>query len=325
MTSGSFSLQGRKVWVAGHHGMVGSAVVRRLGQEDCKILTVNHDQLDLRRQDQVEAWVATHQPDVVVVAAAKVGGILANHDYPADFLYENLVIESNIIHAAHQISVRKLLFLASSCIYPRLAPQPMREDSLLTGPLEPTNEWFAVAKIAGIKLCQAYRRQHGCDFIIAMPTNLFGPGDKFDLKAGHVVAAMIMKAHHARMTGAETLEIWGSGTPLREFLFVDDLADALVFLLKHYSDEPHINVGSGVEHSIHQLAQAVANVAGFTGTIVYDQSKPDGTPRKIMDSSRLQGLGWDAKTSFQDGLRLAYQWYIDNYIDMARQGNKAAN
>lgn len=307
-------MQGRKVWVAGHRGMVGAAVVRRLVQEECEILTVNHDQLDLLRQNEVEAWMAMHRPDVVVVAAAKVGGILANHDYPADYLYENLAIETNIIHAAHQISVRKLLFLASSCIYPRLAPQPMREDALLTGPLEPTNEWFAVAKIAGIKLCQAYRRQHGRDFIVAMPANLFGPGDKFDLKAGHVVAAMIMKAHQARITGAETLKIWGSGTPLREFLFVDDLADALVFLLKNYSDEPHINVGSGVEHSIHQLAQAVANVAGFTGKIVYDRSKPDGTPRKIMDSSWLQGLGWHAKTSFQDGLRIAYQWYIDHQI-----------
>ena len=312
MTSGLFSLQGRKVWVAGHRGMVGSAMLRRLGQEDCEILTANHDLLDLRRQDQVEDWVETHRPDVVVVAAAKVGGILANRDYPADFLYENLVIETNVIHAAHRMNVRKLLFLASSCIYPRLAPQPMREEALLTGALEPTNEGFAVAKIAGIKLCQAYRRQYGRDFITAMPTNLFGPGDKFDLMAGHVVAAMIMKVHHARMTGAETLEIWGSGTPLREFLFVDDLADALVFLLKHYSDEPHINVGSGVEHSIQQLAQALANVAGFAGTIVYDRSKPDGTPRKIMDNSRLQALGWRAKTSFQDGLRLAYQWYTDN-------------
>jgi GDP-L-fucose synthase len=309
-----FSLQGRKVWVAGHRGMVGSAVVRRLSEEDCEILTADRDQLDLRRQDQVEAWVAAHRPDVVVVAAARVGGILANNDYPADFLYENLVIETNIIHSSYLFCVRKLLFLASSCIYPRLAPQPMREDALLTGPLEPTNEWFAVAKIAGIKLCQAYRRQHACDFITAMPTNLFGPGDKFDLKAGHVVAAMIMKAHHARMTGAESLEIWGSGTPLREFLFVDDLADALVFLLKHYSDESHINVGSGIEHSIHQLAQTVANVVGFTGALVYDRSKPDGTPRKIMDSSRLHDTGWHAKTSFQDGLRLAYQWYIDNQI-----------
>jgi GDP-L-fucose synthase len=293
--------------------MVGSAMVRRLGQEDCEILTADREALDLRRQDQVEDWLERRRPDVVVIAAAKVGGILANRDYPADFLYDNLLIEANIIHAAHLVNVRKLLFLASSCIYPRLAPQPMREDALLTGALEPTNEGFAVAKIAGIKLCQAYRRQHGRDFIAAMPTNLFGPGDKFDLMAGHVAAAMIMKAHQAQATGAETLEIWGSGTPLREFLFVDDLADALVFLLKHYSDEPHINVGSGTEHSIRQLAEAAANVAGFTGTIVYDRSKPDGTPRKLMDSSRLHDLGWRARTSFEDGLRLAYQWYVENH------------
>jgi len=312
MTSGSFSLQGRKVWVAGHRGMAGSAMIRRLGQEDCEILTVDRNQLDLRRQDQVEAWMATHRPDVVVLAAAKVGGILANTSYPADFLYENLAIETNVVHAAYQFGVRKLLFLASSCVYPRLAPQPMQEDALLTGPLEPTNEWFAIAKIAGIKLCQAYRRQHGCDFIVAMPTNLFGPGDKFDPNAGHVVAALIMKAHHAQKTGASTLEIWGSGTPLREFLFVDDLADALVFLLQHYSDELPINVGSGVEYSIRELVQAVAHVTGFTGTIVCDRSKLDGAPRKILDTSRLQGLGWQAKTSFQDGLRLAYQWYIDS-------------
>jgi GDP-L-fucose synthase len=314
MTSGLFSLRGRKVWVAGHLGMVGSAMTRRLGQEECEILTASRVSLDLRRQDEVEDWMDTYRPDVVVVAAAKVGGILANRDYPAEFLYENLAITSNIIHAAHRMSVRKLLFLASSCIYPRLAPQPMREDALLTGALEPTNEAFAVAKIAGIKLCQAYRRQYGRDFISAMPTNLFGPGDKFDLMAGHVVSAMIMKAHHARVTGALTLEIWGSGTPLREFLFVDDLADALVFLLKHYSEEPHINVGSGVEHTIRQLAQAVADVAGFTGQIIYDRSKPDGSPRKAIDSSRLKDLGWRAKTSFQDGLRLAYQWYIDNQM-----------
>lgn len=312
MTSDLFSLRGLKVWVAGHRGMVGSAMVRRLAQEECEILTADRATLDLCRQTQVEDWMESHRPDVVVIAGAKVGGILANRDYPADFIYENLAIETNIIHAAHRVNVRKLLFLASSCIYPRLASQPMREDALLTGALEPTNEGFAVAKIAGIKLCQAYRRQYGRDFISAMPTNLFGPGDNYDLMAGHVVAAMIMKAHRARMTGAETLEIWGTGTPLREFLFVDDLADALAFLLKCYSDEPHINVGTGIEHSIQQLAQAAADVAGFTGTIVYDRSKPDGTPRKVMDNSRIQALGWRARTSLEDGLRVAYQWFIDN-------------
>jgi GDP-L-fucose synthase len=307
-----FSLVGKKVWVVGHRGMVGSAMVRRLLHEDCEILTVGRDQLDLCRQDRVEDWMDENRPDVVVLAAARVGGILANSSYPGDFIYENLVISTNVVHAAYRFGVRKLLFLGSSCIYPRLAPQPTPENALLTGPLEPTNEWYAVAKIAGIKLCQAYRRQHGCDFISAMPTNLFGAGDNYDLSAGHVVAATIMKAHRAKLANAPTLEIWGSGTPLREFLFVDDLADGLVFLLKHYSDEQQINIGSGVEHSIRQLAETVSRVVGFGGSIVCDPSRPDGTPRKIMDNGRINALGWQACTSLEDGLRVAYQWFVEN-------------
>jgi GDP-L-fucose synthase len=312
-----FSLAGKKVWVAGHRGMAGSAIVRRLEREDCQILTVSRATLDLRQQDAVLRWMQASKPDVVVVAAAKVGGILANSTYPADFLYENLITEANIIHSAFLTGVQKLLFLGSSCIYPRDASQPMQEDALLTGPLEPTNEWYAVAKIAGIKLCQAYRRQHGCDFISAMPTNLFGPGDNFDVKNGHVVAGLIVKAHMAKMSGATTMELWGSGTPLREFLFVDDLADALVFLLKHYSDDQHINVGSGVEHSIRKLAEAVRAVVGFEGEFVFDRSKPDGMMRKLMDCSRIHAMGWQPRTSLKDGLVTGYDWYLENIANPA--------
>lgn len=306
------SLAGKKVWVAGHRGMAGSAMVRRLQREDCEILTVAHADMDLRNGEAVTAWMRDRKPAVVVVAAAKVGGILANSTFPADFLYDNLAIGNAVIHGAYQAGVEKLLFLGSSCIYPREAAQPMREDALLTGPLEPTNEWYAIAKIAGIKLCQAYRRQHGCDFISAMPTNLFGPGDNYDLKSGHVVAALIAKAHAAKVTGAETMELWGTGSPLREFLYADDLADALVFLLLNYSEEPHINVGSGVEHTIRQLAETIAKVVGFEGEFVFDRSKPDGTPRKLMDNARLHAMGWRAETSLEDGLRKAYEWYAAN-------------
>lgn len=305
-----FSLAGKRVWVAGHRGMAGSAVVRRLAQEKCQILTVDKGKVDIRRQDQVEAWMRAHRPQVVVVAAAKVGGILANSMYPAAFLYDNLAIETNIIHSAYLTDVEKLLFLGSSCIYPKLCPQPMTEDSLLTGPLEPTNEWYSIAKIAGIKLCQAYRRQYGCDFISAMPTNLFGPGDNFNIEAGHVVAGLIVKAHQAKLAGAESLELWGTGTPLREFLYADDLADALVFLLKHYSEEAHINVGSGIEHTILELAETVAEVVGFRGGFSFDLAKPDGSPRKLMDSSRLQGMGWRPRTSLREGLAAAYEWFL---------------
>ena len=319
-----YSLAGKRVWVAGHRGMAGSAIVRRLASEGCEVLTATRAELDLRRQANVERWMADKRPQAVFVAAAKVGGILANSTYPADFLYENLVIETNIIHAAWKTGVEKLLFLGSSCIYPRLAPQPMTEDALLTGPLEPTNEWYAVAKIAGIKLCQAYRRQHGCDFISAMPTNLFGQGDNYDLASGHVAAAMQVKVHNAKVSGARTLEIWGTGTPRREFLYVDDLADALVFMMKHYSDEPHRNVGTGTDISIRELAELVAKVAGWQGEFIYDRSKPDGTPRKVMDVFKLAALGWTAKTPLEEGFRKAYAWYAGNIAGRAHASAASA-
>ncbi|MCZ7562827.1 MAG: GDP-L-fucose synthase [Burkholderiales bacterium] len=311
-TRSSYPLAGKRVWVAGHRGMAGAALVRRLQREDCRLLTVSRAEVDLRRQAAVEAWMDQARPQAVFVCAATVGGILANSTRPAEFLYDNLAIASNVIHAAHRSGVEKLLFLGSSCIYPRLAAQPMTEEALLTGPLEPTNEWYAVAKIAGIKLCQAYRRQHGCDFISAMPTNLFGPGDNYDLQQGHVAAAMQVKVHRARQTGASQIEIWGSGTPRREFLYVDDLADALVFMMKHYSDEPHLNVGTGVDISIRELAELVARVAGFEGGFVYDASKPDGMPRKVMNVERLAALGWRAPTPLEDGFRASYEWYVRN-------------
>jgi GDP-L-fucose synthase len=305
-----YRLKGKRVWVAGHRGMAGSAIVRRLAAEDCEILTVGRDQVDLRRQEAVEAWMANVRPQAVFVAAATVGGILANSKRPAEFLYDNLAIETNIIHAAWKAGVEKLLFLGSSCIYPRLAPQPMTEEMLLTGPLEPTNEWYAVAKIAGIKLCQAYRRQYGCDFISAMPTNLYGPGDNYDPESSHVAAAMQVKVYRAKEAGAASIEIWGTGTPRREFLYVDDLADALVFMMKRYSDEPHLNVGTGSDITIRELAEQVAKVAGWKGAFVYDRSKPDGMPRKVMDVSKLAALGWKAQTPFEEGMRRAYAWYV---------------
>jgi GDP-L-fucose synthase len=300
-----FALQGRRVYVAGHRGMVGSAIVRRLAGEQCEVLTAPRE-VDLREQAAVRDWFAANRPDVVVVAAAKVGGILANDSQPASFLYDNLMIEANVIEAARQHGAAKLLFLGSSCIYPRLAPQPIPEDALLTGPLEPTNEWYAVAKIAGIKLCQAYRRQYGCDFISAMPTNLYGPGDNFDPASSHVLPALIRKAHEAKLANAPAMTIWGSGTPLREFLHVDDLADACIFLLRNYSGEGHINVGSGSEISIRDLAALVARVVGYAGAVDCDPSKPDGTPRKLMDSGLLAAMGWRPKIGIEDGIADVY-------------------
>lgn len=308
----AFDLAGRRVWVAGHRGMVGSAIVRRLEAENCTVLTVGRGEADLRDQAAAASWIEANRPEVVFVAAATVGGILANDSRPAEFLYDNLMIEANVIHACWRTQVEKLLFLGSSCIYPRLAPQPMAEDALLTGPLEPTNQWYAIAKIAGIKLCQAYRRQYGADFISAMPTNLYGPGDNFDLESSHVVPALIRKCHEARLAGADSLEIWGTGAPRREFLYVDDLADALVHLMKSYSDEPHINVGVGNDVTICELAEMVARVVGFAGDFVYDTAKPDGTPRKLLDIRRLTALGWRAKTTLEDGLVRTYAWYLDN-------------
>jgi len=301
-----YPLAGKRVWVAGHRGMVGSAVVRRLASEDCEILTVGREALDLRRQAEVEAWMAANRPDAVVLAAARVGGILANDTRPATFLYENLMIEANIIHAAWQAGVEKLLFLGSSCIYPKFAPQPIPEDALLTGPLEPTNEWYAVAKIAGIKLAQAYRRQHGCDFISAMPTNLYGPGDNFDLHTSHVLPALIRKAHEAKAAGADHITIWGTGAPRREFLHADDCADALVFLLKTYSGDEHVNVGSGEDIPIIDLARLVCEVVGFTGEIRHDLTKPDGTPRKLMSGDKLRALGWRPRIGLREGVAAVY-------------------
>ncbi|MEP7221657.1 MAG: GDP-L-fucose synthase [Novosphingobium sp.] len=304
-----FPLAGQRIWVAGHNGMVGSAVARRLAAEPCTVLTAPRS-LDLRDMAATRRWLADNRPDGVVMAAAKVGGIMANSSQPADFLYDNLMIAANVIEAARQAQVAKLLLLGSSCIYPRLAEQPIREESLLTGPLEPTNEWYAVAKIAGIKLCQAYRRQHHCDFISAMPTNLYGPGDNFDLATSHVLPALIRKAHEAKRAGADSFAVWGSGSPLREFMHVDDMADAAVFLLQHYSGELPINVGSGQEISILALAELVAKVVGFTGGVTTDPAKPDGTPRKLMDSNRLTTLGWHARIGLEDGIADAYRAYL---------------
>lgn len=308
----TYDLTNKRIYVAGHRGMVGAALVRRLASEGCTVLTAGRADVDLKRQAEVENWVAAQQPDAVIVAAAKVGGILANDSLPADFLYDNLMIEANLVEASHRAGVEKLLFLGSSCIYPRLAPQPMREDSLLTGPLEPTNEWYAVAKIAGIKLAQAYRKQHGADYISAMPTNLYGPHDNFDLKSSHVLPALMRKAHEAKVSGAKAMEIWGTGSAKREFLHVDDCADALVFLLKTYSGHEHVNVGSEEEVSILELAQLIADVVGFKGEIVTDPSKPDGTPRKLMDGSRLKEMGWRPKVGLRDGIAATYQWYLAN-------------
>lgn len=304
-----FPLQGRRIWVAGHRGMVGAALLRRLAAVECEVLTVGRDAVDLRRQADAEAWLAANKPDVAVVAAATVGGILANATRPADFLYDNLAIETNIIHGAWRTGVKKLLFLGSSCIYPKLAPQPLREDALLTGPLEETNEWYAIAKIAGIKLAQAYRKQHGCDFISAMPTNLYGAGDNYDPASSHVAAALMVKIHQAKAAGAEEIVIWGSGTPRREFLLVDDLADALVFLLERYSAHEHVNVGTGSDVTILELAGLLSKVIGWRGRFVHDRTKPDGTPRKVMDVSRLAALGWRAETGLEEGLSRAYAWY----------------
>jgi GDP-L-fucose synthase len=297
-----FSLSGKRVFVAGHRGMVGSALVRRLAGERCEILTAGRAQMDLTRQGEVEAWFAAHRPQVVFLAAAKVGGILANDSFPADFLYENLMIEANVMEAAFRAGVEKLVFLGSSCIYPKLAPQPIPESALLTGPLEPTNEWYAIAKIAGIKLAQAYRRQHGCDFISAMPTNLYGPGDNFDLQTSHVLPALIRKAHEAKARGDATLTIWGTGTPRREFLHVDDCADAVVFLAQHYSGDEPVNVGSGEDITILELAKLVCEVVGFQGEIVCDTSKPDGTPRKLMSGAKLKAMGWEPTVDLRDGV-----------------------
>jgi GDP-L-fucose synthase len=291
--------------------MVGSAIVRRLQSEDCEILTADRS-LDLREQAPVREWYAANRPDTVVVAAAKVGGILANDSFPGQFLYDNLMIEANLIEGARRAGVDKLLFLGSSCIYPKLAEQPIVEDALLTGPLEPTNEWYAIAKIAGIKLCQAYRREYGCDFISAMPTNLYGPGDNFDLQSSHVLPALIRKAHEARLAGAQSIEIWGTGSPRREFLHVDDLADACAMLLQTYSGESHVNVGSGEDVTILELARMVMDAVGFEGEIVRDTGKPDGAPRKLMSAERLKAMGWSPSIPLPEGIAATYRWFLEH-------------
>lgn len=306
----SYDLSGKRIWVAGHRGMVGGAVVRRLAREDCEVITAGRDRIDLIDQAAVHRYLAETRPDAIVIAAAKVGGIQANDTQPVDFLYDNLMIEANLIHAAHAADVERVLFLGSSCIYPKFAPQPIPEDALLTGPLEPTNEWYAIAKIAGIKLCQAYRKQYGRDWISAMPTNLYGPGDNYDLNTSHVLPALLRKFHEAKVSGARQVTVWGTGAPLREFLHCDDLADALVFILKEYSNYDHINVGSGVEVSIRELAETVARVVGYEAALVFDNTKPDGAPRKLMDSSRLAAMGWRGARSLEDGIRDAYGHFL---------------
>ncbi|MFW7266345.1 GDP-L-fucose synthase [Gluconacetobacter sp. Hr-1-5] len=308
----NYSIERKRVWVAGHRGMVGSALVRRLQLENCEVLTVSRSEVDLKDQMAVRAWTAREKPDVVFLAAAKVGGILANDSYPVDFLYDNLMIEANIIEAAFRNGVEKLCFLGSSCIYPKFAEQPIVENALLTGALEPTNEWYAIAKIAGIKLAQSYRKQHGADFISAMPTNLYGPGDNFDLNSSHVMPALIRKAHEAKLRNDKTITVWGTGKPRREFLHVDDCADACVHLMKSYSDFEHVNVGSGEDVTILELTQLVCEVVGFKGEIVHDLSKPDGTPRKLMSADKIRSLGWKPSIDLREGLAATYGWFKAN-------------
>ena len=301
-----FDLQGMRVFVAGHRGMVGSAIVRRLASENCEILTAGHGELDLTHQDRTERWLAAKRPDAVFHAAARVGGIHANNTYPYEFLAQNLAIAESVIQGSLAAGVGKLLFLGSSCIYPRLAPQPMTEDMLLTGPLEPTNQWYAIAKIAGLMLCQASRIQHRADFISVMPTNLYGPGDNYHAEDSHVPAALIRRFHVAKAKDLPTVTVWGTGTPRREFLYVDDLADACVFVMKHYSDLPPLNVGTGEDLAIYDFARLVARAVGYRGEIVFDPGRPDGSPRKLLDVSKLSALGWRAKTDLARGLSATY-------------------
>ncbi|MCC6888600.1 MAG: GDP-L-fucose synthase [Hyphomicrobiales bacterium] len=303
-------MRGKRVWVAGHRGMAGAAILRRLRSEDCACLTATSEQLDLRRQSDVERWVDRMRPQAVFVAAGRVGGIVANDTRPVDFLYDNLLIEANVIASAFQAGVEKLLFLSSSCSYPRLAPQPMSEEMLLTGPLEATNQWYAIAKIAGMKLAEAYRRQYGADFIAAMPTNLYGPGDNYHPEHSHVPAALIRRFHEAKTAGLEQVAVWGSGKPRREFLAADDLADACVFLMKRYSGGQALNIGTGTDIRIDEFARLVAEVTGFRGEIVFDASRPDGAPQKLLDVSRLTALGWTAKTPLREGLAAAYADFL---------------
>jgi GDP-L-fucose synthase len=309
--------RGATVFVAGHRGLVGSAIVRRLEANGfTNVVTAARDQLDLRDQAAVNYWFRDHRPDHVFLVAGKVGGIMANSTRPAEFLYDNLMIHATVVQAAHEYDVRKLLYLGSACVYPRDTPQPIREDQLLTGPLEPTNEGYALAKISGMKLCESYRRQYGCDFISAMPTNLYGPGDNFDLRGSHVMPALMRKAHEAKQAGVDRIEVWGSGTPTREFLHVDDLADACLFLMDHYDDEGHINVGTGVDTSIRQLAEVVRDVVHPNAELVFDASKPDGMPRRVLDVSRLDALGWRSSIDLRDGIESTYEWFLEHVLEL---------
>jgi GDP-L-fucose synthase len=309
----NYDIDNKRIWVTGHNGMVGNAVVRRLQKENCDIITIPKSELDLRDSEAVAKWLKNCTPDAIVVASAKVGGIYANSHYPADFLYDNLMIEMNIIHNAMKNDVEKLLFLGSSCIYPRNAKQPITEDALLTGELEPTNEWYAIAKIAGIKLCQSYRQQYGVNYISAMPTNLYGPGDNFHPENSHVPAALLSRFHEAKVNNESQCSVWGSGNPKREFLYVDDLADALIYLLKNYSEHSHVNIGTGLDISIKDFALKIKGCVGYQGDLVFDKTKPDGMPRKVLDVSKLSEIGWTPKTTLDEGLSRYYQWFCENF------------
>jgi GDP-L-fucose synthase len=313
-TSPNYTLRNKRVWVAGDRGLVGSAIVRRLQGEGCEIVKAPRESVDLRRPDQVERWMADAKPQAVFLAAARVGGIYANDTRPAEFIYDNLMIQGNVVEASRRVGVEKLMLLGSSCIYPRLAPQPIPESALLTGPLEPTNQWYAVAKIAGIKLGQAYRRQYGCDFISVMPTNLYGPGDNFDLMQSHVVPALMVKAHAAMRSRAPAIEVWGTGAVRREFLYVDDAADGMVYLMQNYSDEAIVNLGPGSDVSIVDLVDLLCKVVGYQGGVKFDASRPDGVPRKMVDTSFAASLGWTARTSLGEGLAATYRWYVDHIV-----------
>jgi len=301
-----YPLKGKKIWVAGHNGLVGSALCRRLQSEDCDIITVDRKTLDLTRQSDTENWIAQNKPDAIFLAAARVGGIKANSEYSAQFIQQNLAIQTNVIHGAYLAKIEKLMFLGSSCTYPRDCPQPMKEEHLLSGPLQPSNEAYAIAKIAGLKMCQAYRKQYGCDYISVMPTNLYGPNDNYDSDNAHVIPAMIRRFVEAKEQGADDVTIWGTGTPLREFMHSDDLADACIFLMQNYSEKEHINIGSGEEVSITNLANIIAGIVGYKGSIKFDRAKPDGTMRKLLDCSKLDTLGWEKSKRLKDGLEESY-------------------
>lgn len=307
-----FDLKGKRVYVAGDSGLVGSAVVKRLAEEDCELLTAPHADLDLTRQSDTEDWFAANKPEAVIVAAAHVGGIRANSAFPAKFLYDNAAVALNVIEAARKFQVHKLLYLSAACTYPKLAEQPIHEDALMTGPLEPTNEWYALAKIAGMKLCEAYRKEHRCNFISAQPSSVYGPGDNFDPEEGHVVASMMSKFHTAKQKGAPAVELWGTGTPVREFMYIDDLADALVYLMKEYSNPVPINVGTGEGTMIRDLAGMIKAAVGYEGSLVWDTERPDGMPKRMLDSRRLLQLGWGPKTGLSEGLAKTYAWYREN-------------